>query len=395
LLVVCWDLKNKRDVGWRNWAGLLAALVIGLWYPLATLSEPSVAVASALRWITALVLFLACVLLSLWISRVDRSREPSAGLSFALFDEIFNVFSVFTFLPWALMGTIVTVSVLMQLAQIPMIGGLGTGFIWGCTLVMALAALAMVVMRNWLAANDSAATSHSVMGSTLWTIAAPTLLLSPLLAWTLLNVAVTVISHPLTGPDPDSMFAKMGLAISYATPILLIAIGLVMVAVSRPSPRLAFIAALFLMTSMVAGTCAANRDLDRTLCHAVCDGFALRIGLANHRCERLPRRLAVALARVSHPRNPTPLANGIEPNQRGFCHSGALSDLSIGVDAQDRLAWNGMGFCGGFDRDPSAFCTSSLSLRETSLRTLDRCCRDRWDGDRFTQFHRSFMGIWI
>ena len=254
LLLVCWDLRNKGDVGWRNWAGLLAALVIGLWYPLATLAEPSVAVASALRWITALVLFLACLLLSLWISRVDRSREPYAGLSFAFFDEIFNVFSVFTFLPWALMGTIVTVSVLMQLAQIPMIGGLGTGFIWGCTLVMALAALAMVVTRNWLAANDSAATSHSVMGSTLWTIAAPTLLLSPLLAWTLLNVAVTVISHPLTGPDPDSMFAKMGLAISYATPILLIAIGLVMVAVSRPSPRLAFIAALFLMTSIVAGT---------------------------------------------------------------------------------------------------------------------------------------------
>lgn len=247
LLSLSWLLKSQEDTSWKNYAGIFAAVLISLWYPIATLSESSISVASSLRWISAFVMFFACLSLSVWIRRVDREAEPQASNSFGLFDQLFSLISIQTLFPWLGMATLVGSSALMQSDVTPGFRMLGHGFVWGVVLVMALFALVLVLLRTSAESNSNGASWSA------WKIAASILLVSPLFAWTLLQVALTLISHPLTGPNPDSLFAEMGLASSHAIPILLFAVGMICVAATRPDPKLAFVAAVFLMISVVAG----------------------------------------------------------------------------------------------------------------------------------------------
>ncbi len=243
LLALCWNLVQTKDRAWRNCAGLFAATGISLWYPLASLAEPGVASASALRWLTAGAFFLVCLGLSFWILRVNREQEPAASGRFALFDRLFSTFSIHTFVPWMAMGIVVVVSVLSRAKPIP-----GGWLIWVITIAMAFVAMAVMFLPRMIEQQNSPRPALSITS-----IVASTLLVSPLIAWVLLEIAMTVVSNPLTGPNPDTLFAQLGLAGSYAVPILLVAIGLISVAASRPSPNVAFVAALFLMVSVVAG----------------------------------------------------------------------------------------------------------------------------------------------
>jgi hypothetical protein len=247
LLSLCWSIRNAKDDSWQLWIGIIATLLVSIWYPISTFVEPSVSVASLLRWLTAFVFTLACLLLSLWIRRVDRATEPTASASFSLFDRLFSAVSLQAMLPWIGMGSIVCVSVLMKSTGLPGLGNTISVMVWLIAGLMALAAIFMFVARS---SNPS---DHQYQVGTAWNIAASVLLLSPLVAWVLLQIVVTLIAHPLTGPNPDTLFSKMGLAGSYAIPILMVAIGLISVAASRPNPRLAFTAAIFLMTSIAAG----------------------------------------------------------------------------------------------------------------------------------------------
>ncbi|MFM8571779.1 MAG: hypothetical protein ACKOAU_09305 [Pirellula sp.] len=247
LLCACWNLRKNGSNAWGSWAGLLAAFLISIWYPFATLAEPSIAVASTLRWLTAGVLFLACLILSFWIQRMDRTQVFVAKEQGELFDKLLRVISIQSLSPWLLMGATAIGMIMLQFKNVPGFTSLGNGFIWVVALFMAFAALVFMMLPR-LSKSETADQQAS-----LWGIVASTLLITPLLAWTMLSVAVTVIDHPLTGPDPGTFFHKLGLAASYSIPIFLIACGLISAAAARPSPRLAFIAALFLMASIAAG----------------------------------------------------------------------------------------------------------------------------------------------
>ena len=245
-LLATWTLgsrftKTDDSSGNTRW-NLLFAIAISLWYPCATLAESGVAVASALRWITTIVFLLGCLALCFWIRRIDRQNEPSATASIDRFDSLFSSLSIHTAAPWLIIGAIVLGAVLLQTELTPW-----SGVVWGSTLVLALPVL---VILPWYLLKES---GGSNTGNSKMPIVASTLLVSPLVAWALLQIAVTVMVHPLTGPNPDTFFASLGLAGSYAVPILLVSIGLIGVAASRPSPYLGFIAALFLLLSALAG----------------------------------------------------------------------------------------------------------------------------------------------
>jgi len=246
-LSLCRSMRNQSDESWRDWIGISATILLAIWYPLSTLAEPSISVASSLRWLTAAVFFLACLILSRRIQRVDRASEPTASASFAVFDQIFSALSLHTMLPWLGMGAIVGVSVMTQSTGVPGLGGTISWAVWLVAGLMALAAMFLIIARRFFESED-----RSQIG-TAWTIAASVLLLSPILAWVLLQIVVNLIAHPLTGPNPDAFFSRIGLAGSYAVPILMVAVGLISVAVTRPNPRLAFTAAIFLMVSISAG----------------------------------------------------------------------------------------------------------------------------------------------
>ncbi|MCY3007999.1 MAG: hypothetical protein NTV29_18745, partial [Planctomycetota bacterium] len=245
-LLATWTLGSRftktDDSSVNTRWGLFFAIAISLWYPCATLAESGVAVASALRWITTIVFLLGCLALCFWIRRIDRQNEPSATATIDRFDSLFSSLSIHTAAPWLTIGAIVLGAVLLQTTLTPW-----SGVVWGSTLVLALPVL---VILPWYLLKES---GDSSAGNSKMPIVASTLLISPLVAWALLQIAVTVMVHPLTGPNPDTFFASLGLAGSYAIPIFLVSIGLIGVAASRPSPYLGFIAALFLLLSVLAG----------------------------------------------------------------------------------------------------------------------------------------------
>ena len=74
-------------------------------------------------------------------------------------------------------------------------------------------------LANWLS-KDSAARRRTI------TVSTAILACMPLLAITLYLVGTSLALHPVTGPDPESFFAQIGLATSYSVPILLVAVGL-------------------------------------------------------------------------------------------------------------------------------------------------------------------------
>jgi hypothetical protein len=238
-----WNARHDAGTPRLVWTGLGVTLFLALWYPIASRFESSVAVASALRWLTTILFFVASLGLSIWIQRVNREREPEASRLFARFDRLFSAISFNAMVPWLAMVTIVLVSVLQRVPDLP-----GSFWAWSITGLMSVCAMVLALVQFSIGYSASKNQTRSVAA-----ITASTLLAAPLVSWVILQVAIAVIANPLTGPNPDSMFARMGLAASYAIPILLISFALVTVSAARPSPHLAFVSAIFLMVTVVVG----------------------------------------------------------------------------------------------------------------------------------------------
>ena len=69
---------------------------------------------------------------------------------------------------------------------------------------------------------------------------------APLVVITLLVVGGALSAHPIVGPNPESVFARIGLSASYAVPLLVIALAVVGHAVRERSERIALAAGLLL-----------------------------------------------------------------------------------------------------------------------------------------------------
>ena len=92
-------------------------------------------------------------------------------------------------------------------------------------------------------------TDWTALGATVVALLAA----APLIATSIYFVASALVAFPILGPDPNSFFARSGLAVSYAVPLLVIAATLVGCALSLRSAPLGFVAALVVNLAATAG----------------------------------------------------------------------------------------------------------------------------------------------
>src|SRR5690606_29747029 len=203
----------------RLWRRLTASNVVALLVTAAAAApliasywERDVAVASAWRWTSATFCILASA--AIW----NRAQ----------FDPLIDL------LGWprnqfaigkASKACIATAFILVLAPLVLMIGYSGVAATWrisldegiaglmlGCLLLLALAIAGAVVMRFMAPRETQWRTLLVVLG------AAPALVLGGHI------VSVALRQHPIVGPDPASIFARMGTAASYSVPVLIIAL---------------------------------------------------------------------------------------------------------------------------------------------------------------------------
>jgi hypothetical protein len=217
-------LAQKRQV--EQWTVALL-LVLSMACPLAAaLWAPEIAVASALRWFTA-VFFLA-MSAALWWAARGRERlwcdvRPTWIRNFLI--EI-------VVLVYVALGAYVATRGL-QIAGMANQLETWLEYVVGWTVA---AGLGGVLLGAW-----------SVQGPTWVRTARNVLLLlavAPLAILFAFAVAAALDQHPIVGPDPASWFRRIGWDVSYGVPLALVALGLVGHAVRDRSSGLAFSAGL-------------------------------------------------------------------------------------------------------------------------------------------------------
>ncbi|HEV3022673.1 MAG TPA: hypothetical protein VGX76_09395, partial [Pirellulales bacterium] len=124
-----------------------------------------------------------------------------------------------------------------------------TALVWLSGVFAAVAAIAGLLWFFTVA--------QAELGGRTWPRQAGTLAVlltaAPLVAMVLYVVAVALKQSPIVGPDPDSFFAKVGLAISYAVPVLAAAVILVGHAVRERSGGFALAGGLVFNVGATAG----------------------------------------------------------------------------------------------------------------------------------------------
>ncbi len=233
LVVSLWE----KPIRWQVGALISCALSIAL--PIASHWESDVAVASACRWALSFVYAVGCVLLCVWYANRNAPQEADEARMAGRFDACFSTLLANIIVPLALMGAIV-------------IGGAESHFSfgpWDVTIWLAFVFMALAGVAVWLMTMRM---DRQSIGAK-YGIASFVLLIAPFLAWFVLQIVLVLVQHPLTGPNANSLFVRMGLATSYTIPIFIFAVGLVAISVVRRSPGIAFSACLVLLLTGLAG----------------------------------------------------------------------------------------------------------------------------------------------
>jgi len=237
-----------------------ALLVITLWCALplvASYWESHVAAASALRWGLAIGLFVSSLLLWMrhWVpwerllglahwnvcagGHASICRRTVLGLAF---------------LPLLAMGLFVLAAAMWRVELTSVAGGaLPPILAWTCAALLLTGILHAVNERVAVGASPtSASRSRASFRSRL--IAGLGLLLGvgPILVWLLYAIVAALREHPLTGPDPESEFHSMGLAISYGGPLVIMTLALVGTAIRERSQGYAFAGGAMLLLAVTA-----------------------------------------------------------------------------------------------------------------------------------------------
>ncbi len=159
---------------------------------------------------------------------------------------------------------------------------------------MAAAGLVRAVGRRFA---KQEGTDWTALGSTVVALLAA----APLVVTSIYFVASALVAFPILGPDPNSFFARSGLAVSYAVPLLVIAATLVGCALSLRSAPLGFAAALVVNTAATAGYILAQAPTGLRF-----DFFLwLRLGQLNTAVSAL-FAVAWSLLILTRPRTPQP-----------------------------------------------------------------------------------------
>ncbi len=255
LMVVGATAVARRSANWLL-ALLPAAFVTCLL--VACRFEGDVAVASALRWTSAGWLLLASA--PIWgrsfLQRHFSSAawKPAAGGA-ALHDSAtWLVFVLGLVAPLAMM----VFTGVASLARSPHVGSLANNWIvlW---LVCGVALLVSMILGTF--ARRTAAADRE--GRALWwpvsAAIALVLAVAPALAVLLYEVGIALAQSPIVGPDPASIFARVGLAVSYGVPLILLALALVGYGLRERSAAFALAGGLVLNLAATAGYLLAPR----------------------------------------------------------------------------------------------------------------------------------------
>jgi hypothetical protein len=214
---------------------------------LASRFHDTVSVASALRWFCALYLFAASAVV--WFRRpLGRWGQRVGWLAPGpLWSDRMIVFATLVSVSTApLVGMALFVSLSALYVQPPSPADWQAWF-W-TWLIASAGGLGLLV--TWVAARQPRPRDKGwaiPAASSLFVLAA-----SPLIAVTLFVIGNSLAEHPVIGPDVSSWFQRIGLAASYAIPLLMVSAALAGNAISYRSHGIAFAGGMLLNVAAIA-----------------------------------------------------------------------------------------------------------------------------------------------
>lgn len=241
-------LRDRMSASWLACVFVTAAVGCPL---LAARFESHLAVASALRWSSAALLLAGSVPIWArgWMTRQAERlgwRSPS-GDSRVVKDMIALVFVLALFAP-VVMGVTIGLEALARSGQMAVLvrDSFFLSMIAGGSVIFAgtLWAGSRRLMRGMDPARLNRPSAAAALVLVLGT--------APLLSLVLYHVGIALAGSPIVGPDPASIFHRMGLAVSYAVPILMTALALVGFAVRERSSRFGLAGGLVLGAAATA-----------------------------------------------------------------------------------------------------------------------------------------------
>ena len=214
----------------------LPLLVAANWYD-------TVSVASATRWAYAIYFLIGSTVI--WARRpIGKLITKQSWLKQRRFPRIewfsFGVLAFFAAIPLIAMAIFVAISAVAN--QPP--DGQETNWLMALAVVCVITVGTALTIHRW---------ESSGRGWQVLTRSAAVLASMPVFALTLFVVGRSLGSHPIIGPDPDSFFVQIGLAGSYAIPLVCMSIGMIGNAISLRSEAVSFTAGLLLTFSATAG----------------------------------------------------------------------------------------------------------------------------------------------
>ena len=242
LLVISLRLEYQAWKGILLVVELLAAPLL-----LAALAEGDVAVASALRWLSTVYLLVGSA--AIWARRplmqVVRATGlgPPYELARGASGPLRSGVLVLSLVPLVAMFCYVGLAAVLR-SPLPAEAGALFGIVGGIALVMVAGA---ALLRYAPLKTDAGVSAGQA--STLLVV----LGVAPLIAVSLYVVTAAMRQSPIVGPEPESWFAQMGTATSYAVPILVTALVLVGYALRERDAAFAFGGALVLAVAATAG----------------------------------------------------------------------------------------------------------------------------------------------
>jgi hypothetical protein len=250
-------IPHEHAAGWGSWALLTSVLVLlaaivrheasPAWLCsmfvavaascplLASCWESEVAVASALRWFSAALLLAgsAPVWGRAWIARqAGRLGWRPARTDWNLASHVRSLVFLLGLFPPVAMALGIGLGALARSSRHGEPWA-DSGPLWALAGVSIVIAGALRALAGRRIERDKSGLRPT------WPWAAAALLLvlgtAPILSLVLYQVGIALKHSPILGPDPDSLFARMGLAGSYAAPILMTALVLVGYAIRERS----------------------------------------------------------------------------------------------------------------------------------------------------------------
>lgn len=236
----------ERSARWRTSLFVAAAAIVPL---VSARFESGIAVASALRWSSAIFLVVASAVIWLHESLSRQGRWDRLLSRVRLDSEAQPLVLALGLAPPLALGVGVAIA---ALAQSPHTVELWEGF-WGLFLIAGFGLVGSGVL--WLSTSRLKTAGARIdedwlrIGAGLLGVACA----APALMVVVHHVGLHFRAHPILGPEPSAIFARMGLAVSYTVPLLLLAATLVGCALSRRSPGFALTAGLVLSSAATTG----------------------------------------------------------------------------------------------------------------------------------------------